>query len=340
MGVLRLVQLSQDGKRSVAVVGDDGSCANLVGYTTAYDLLMAAFRAGKPAADFITPLVTGSSVNYKSALSAGEVLPPLDHPDPAHCYVTGTGLTHLGSAAGRDKMHSAAAGGQLTDSMKMFNMGLEDGKKGENGVQPEWFYKGDGSIISPPGGDFKSPSFALDGSEEPECVGLYLVSDDGVPFRCGFCLGNEFSDHTTERQNYLYLAHSKLRNCSFGPELLVGDLPADVQGMSRIYRDGKVLWEKPFVSGEANMSHYIKNLEHHHFKYKQFCRPGDLHVHYFGTATLSYSDDVRTETGDVFEVEAAPFVASLRNTLAQDEYESPKMVNVWEAAAVPAVAKL
>jgi hypothetical protein len=71
-------------------------------------------------------------------------------------------------------------------------------------------------------------------------VGLYLVSDEGVPFRCGFCLGNEFSDHVTERQNYLYLAHSKLRNCSFGPELLVGELPSDIQGMSRIYRGDKV----------------------------------------------------------------------------------------------------
>ena len=38
-------------------------------------------------------------------------------------------------------------------------------------------------------------------------------------------LSNEFSDHVMERQNYLYLAHSKLRSCSFGPELLVGDLP-------------------------------------------------------------------------------------------------------------------
>lgn len=40
--------------------------------------------------------------------------------------VTGTGLTHLGSAAGRDKMHSGGADKSaqknLTDSMKMFNM--------------------------------------------------------------------------------------------------------------------------------------------------------------------------------------------------------------------------
>ena len=37
------------------------------------------------------------------------VLNPIDHKDPAHLIVTGTGLTHLGSAEGRDKMHKNLA---------------------------------------------------------------------------------------------------------------------------------------------------------------------------------------------------------------------------------------
>ena len=64
------------------------------------------------------------------------------------------------------------------------------------------------------------PSFALDGGEEPEIAGIYVIGDDGAPFRVGFALSNEFSDHVTERVNYLYLAHSKLRPASFGPEIL------------------------------------------------------------------------------------------------------------------------
>ncbi|MCZ2500469.1 GguC protein, partial [Xylophilus sp. Kf1] len=112
---------------------------------------------------------------------------------------------------------------------------------------------------------------------------------DGRPFRLGFALANEFSDHVTERGNYLWLAHSKLRVASFGPELRVGELPADVRGTSRLVRDGAVIWEKPFLSGEANMSHSLANLEHHHFKYDLFRRPGDVHVHFFGTATLSFA---------------------------------------------------
>jgi hypothetical protein len=64
------------------------------------------------------------------------------------------------------------------------------------------------------------------------------------------------------------------------------------------------------------MSHTIENLERHHFRYAQFRRPGDLHVHFFGTATLSFSDGVTAQPGDVFEIEAAPFTLPLRNPLA------------------------
>jgi hypothetical protein len=63
------------------------------------------------------------------------------------------------------------------------------------------------------------------------------------------------------------------------------------------------------------MSHHVRNLEHHHFKYDLFRRPGDLHVHFFGTATLSFSDGIKTRAGDIFEIEAQPFLLPLRNPL-------------------------
>src|SRR5262249_44877967 len=229
----------------------------------------------------------------------------------------GTGLTHLGSADVRDRMHAKAHSADASDSMKMFRMGLEDGKPagGETGVQPEWFYKGDGRSIVGPEQPLPSPDFARDGGEEPEIAGIYLIGAGGTPFRLGFTLANEFSDHVTERMNYLYLAHSKLRHAALGPELLTGELPADIRGTARIRRAGKPVWEKPFLTGEANMSHHIANLEHHHFKYALFRRPGDLHVHFFGTATLSFADGIRAEDGDVFEIEAPPFALPLRNPL-------------------------
>jgi hypothetical protein len=303
------------GRRGVALLsGDPSAAATLEGVSTTYELAREALARGTSMAS-AAQSHRGDSIDLLA--SDIELLPPVDHPDPAHCLLTGTGLTHLGSAEGRDKMHKPAAGGAITDSMRMFNLGLEGGKPagGPPGAQPEWFYKGDGSCLAAPNAPIVSPHFALDGSEEPEMAGIYIIDDEGRPRRMGFALANEFSDHETERGNYLWLAHSKLRRAAIGPELLLGDLPGDVRGTSRIVRAGEVLWEKPFVSGEDNMSHSIANLEHHHFKYDLFRRPGDVHVHFFGTATLSYADGIRTQEGDVFEVSAAPFTMPLRNEL-------------------------
>jgi hypothetical protein len=201
--------------------------------------------------------------------------------------------------------------------MKMFKLGLEGGKpdSGKIGAQPEWFYKGDGSSIAAPYAPIPAPAFALDGGEEPELVGIYLIGSDRQPYRIGFALGNEFSDHVTERKNYLWLAHSKLRSCSFGPELRLGEVPLNLEGVSRVLRDGKPIWEKPFLTGEENMCHTLANLEHHHFKYPQFRRAGDLHIHFFGTSTLSFADGVEAMENDEFEISAPAFGRPLRNRL-------------------------
>jgi hypothetical protein len=167
------------------------------------------------------------------------------------------------------------------------------------------------------GADLPSPAFALDGGEEPEIVGLYLIGPDGTPHRLGFATGNEFSDHITERKNYLYLAHSKLRHCAVGPELRTGMPPAHMEGVSRIRRGTQVIWERPFVTGENNMCHSLANLEYHHFKYSAHRRPGDVHLHFFGTATVSFADGVHAEPGDVFEVDLPDLGAPLANPLAR-----------------------
>ncbi len=311
-----LVQFRRaNGSRGVAQLGEGGVVRSLEGVDTTLALARRAISEKKTLAGLAAELTAESAID----LATVALLAPIDHPDSAHMLLTGTGLTHLGSAEGRDKMHrDMNAAEHLTDSMKMFRMGVEGGKPaaGIEGVQPEWFYKGDGSMLVAPGAPLESPSFALDGSEEPEIAGIYLIDDTGNPVRLGFALANEFSDHVTERHNYLWLAHSKLRPAALGPELLLGDLPDEIAGTSRILRDGETLWEKPFLSGEANMSHSIANLEAHHFKYPLFRRPGDLHVHFFGTATLSFAEGVQTQVGDVFEIEAAPFRLPVRNALA------------------------
>jgi hypothetical protein len=315
---MRLVQFwARDGRRAVAALGDDGQARVIQGVVTSYELASRAIAEKRTLKAMADQLGFSESVDIRAALAEGRVLPPLDHPnDPAHLIVTGTGLTHLGSAQGRDSMHKGMSD-NLTDSMKMFRLGLESGKpeEGREGAQPEWFYKGDGGSVVAPETAFASPAFAQDGGEEPEIVGLYLIGPDGAPHRLGFALGNEFSDHVTEKFNYLWLAHSKLRQCAFGPELRTGPLPASVTGRSRIRRGNEIIFDQAFLSGEDNMSHTIANLEAHHFKYAGFRRPGDVHVHFFGTATLSFSAGVKTQVGDVFEIEADAFLFPLRNML-------------------------
>jgi hypothetical protein len=118
-----------------------------------------------------------------------------------------------------------------------------------------------------------------------------------------------------ERQNYLYLAHSKLRQCSYGPEILLGELPRSVSGHARLLRGASVFWEEDWLSGDENMCHAISNLEHHHFKYRDFRSPGDVHVHFFGAATGSFTKKVETRPGDVFEISSPTFGKPLRNPL-------------------------
>ncbi|VWX51466.1 AraD1 family protein [Novosphingobium sp. 9U] len=326
MTYLRLLQhLSADNTRSVILA--EGDAAHILpGVRTVRELALRAIAAGISLTDAGRACGQGPSIDIAAEFAAGRLLAPIDHEDTAHLLMTGTGLTHLGSAEGRDKMHKAAASGEhVTDSMRMFLEGLEGGKPeaGQEGQQPEWFYKGDGSQLVGPTDPLIMPGFAKDGGEEPEVAGVYLIDEDGTPYRLGFALANEFSDHVTERHNYLWLAHSKLRQAALGPELLLGEPPAHIEGTSRILRGGATLWEKPFLSGEANMSHSFHNLEQHHFKYDLFRRGGDVHVHFFGTATLSFADTVQTQEGDVFEISAAPFTLPLANPLAR--------------AAVPAV---
>ncbi len=320
---MRLVQyVGEDGRRKVARVTDDGRGLEVLdGAERVYHLALEALRMQRKLAEVVATRASGRLDDYERVIEEKRLLPPLDHPDPAHWLVTGTGLSHLGSAAARDSMHAKLQQSEenLTDSMKMFKWGVAGGKPaaGQIGTAPEWFYKGDGRWVVAPEQALERPAFAKDGGEEVEVCGLYVVADDGTPTRIGFALANEYSDHIIERENYLYLAHSKLRESSYGPELLVGDLPPTVKGMARLLRGNQTVWASDWLTGEENMCHSVANLEHHHFKYRQFRVPGDVHVHYFGAATGSFTQKIETRPGDVFEISAEGFGRPLRNTLGE-----------------------
>jgi hypothetical protein len=213
-------------------------------------------------------------------------------------------------------MHEAKES-ELTDSMKMFRLGVEGGKPapGKIGVAPEWFYKGCGTILRAHGEPLEVPTFAEDGGEEAEIAGIYFVDANGIPSRIGMAMGNEFSDHKFEKHNYLNLAGSKIRNCSLGPELVIDPEFNSVPGTVKIERAEKTFWSKEIATGENEMCHSLANIEHHHFKFETHRRPGDVHIHFFGACALSFGDGVQLTDGDVMEVSFTGFGRALRNPL-------------------------
>jgi hypothetical protein len=312
---MRLVQfVTSEGRRAVAIVLGD-NLQLISKFSSTFELAQSAISKAITLEKLIETNLSSEHLDYIEVIKSNRLLSPIHHPDPAHFWITGTGLTHSGSAATRDAMHKALEKEDLSDSMKIFKMGLAGGKPkgGQTGVQPEWFYKGNGTTVVPPNGQIELPNYALDGGEEPEIGGFYLIGPDGDPYRIGYALGNEYSDHTMERMNYLYLAHSKLRQCAFGPELLLGDLPKSVKGNVSVIRNQNTVWSKEFLSGADHMIHSLENLEYHHFKYDLFRNPGDLHCHFFGTSTFSFGDSIKIKDGDKFKIESEVFGKPLCN---------------------------
>jgi hypothetical protein len=331
--MIRLVQLKHPrlGRR-VAVANDDTLRLQPDAIDSIYTLAQTALARRRTLARVVADGAGGDTISYDAVhggKSDWQLLPSFDHPgEPARCLVTGTGLTHKKSVETRQAMH-AQANAPLSDSMKMYQLGVEGGRpaRGKIGASPEWFYKGCGTILRAHGEPLEVPPFALDGGDEAEVAGAYLIDGDGTPRRLGLTLANEFSDHEFEEKNYLYLAHSKLRTCSIGPELIVDPEFGDQRGQVRIRRGRKTIWSKPFATGEKNMSHTLANLEHHHFKYPAHCRPGDAHIYFFGADAFSFGDKIRMEDGDVMEIELDGFGRALKNPIRIDR-SKPKLVTV------------
>lgn len=323
---MRLIQfLTPRGERRVGALIADDAPRMVQEATSVRRLALDAHRAGRSLRAEVDARGLSDTIDYEALIAEQRLLLPLDHEEPSRCLMAITGLTHLGSATQRDAMHAKLAAGNLTDSMRMFQIGLDGGKPapGAIGAQPEWGYKGDGRWAVAPGQPLELPGYAEDGGEEAEIVGLYVIGDQGEVLRVGFALGNDYSDHAIESQNYLYLAHSKLRQCSYGPEVLVGELPRQLSGQVRILRDGALAWSGELLSGEDNMCHSFANLEHHHFKYSQFRRPGDVHVYFCGASALSCAAGFKCRPGDVYEISAPGFGRPLRNPLVQGAPAQP-----------------
>ena len=182
---LHLIQLADaQGRRAGRVEGETIRLLN--SHSSIYSLALEAIESGAPLATVVERHASGNTLPYDliyEGRSDWRILPSFDHPDePARCLVSGTGLTHKASAENRAAMHQKASAA-ITDSMRMYQLGLEGGTPlpGEIGVQPEWFYKGNGSVLRGHGETLTVPQFANDGGEEPEIAGVYVIGPDGQP---------------------------------------------------------------------------------------------------------------------------------------------------------------
>jgi len=327
----RLIQIKKGNVRRVALV-EEPNLRLLDSCSSVYELAQVAIAAEMKLAAAAHQRARHETLPYDpiySGESDWKVLPAIDHPEePARCLISGTGLTHLGSARNRQSMH-ATKGEDLTDSMKMFRWGIEGGRPapGSIGISPEWFHKGTGHMLRAHGEPLDIPCYAEDGGEEAEIAGVYVIGPGDQPYRLGLAAGNEFSDHQFEKKNYLNLAGSKLRTCALGPELIVDPEFNSVPVTVRIERDGVARWNKSFSSGESEMCHSLANIEHHHFKYEAHRRPGDVHVHFFGTDCLSFSDNIRLQDGDIMQVSIEGYGRPLRNPV-HVEKSAPALIRV------------
>ena len=126
---MRLVQIRKENTRRVGIVEEPklrllGDCESV------YALVEEAIAAGATLGALAQRKITQEFLDYDSSYrgaSEWRLLVPVDHPrEPARCLVSGTGLTHLGSARERQAMH--VKNEDLTDSMTMFRWGIEGGR--------------------------------------------------------------------------------------------------------------------------------------------------------------------------------------------------------------------
>jgi hypothetical protein len=331
---IRLVQLYHPTeKRRVALVKEPNLIL-LKDIKAIYDLAMKAIQTREKIVDYAQSLVSSVELDYSSIYEGKndwKLLPSFDYPGgPFECLVSGTGLTHKNSALSRQSMH-VSGNEKITDSLLMYQWGEEAGRpaSGSIGVQPEWFYKGNGTCLRAHGQSLEVPAYANDGGEEPEIAGVYVVDEDGNPWRIGFTTGNEFSDHIMEKKNYLYLAPSKLRQCSIGPELVLGNDFELLEGNVSVSRDGDSLWTADIKTGEKNITHSLENMEYHHFKYSSHRVPLQAHIHFFGADAFSYGKGIKLQDGDIMLVEWKGMGRALQNTL-RITGEKEKLLKVKE----------
>jgi hypothetical protein len=319
---IRVVQIEHHMQGRALAIVEEPRLVLVNTFRSVYEAALEAIRKQVKLEDLLLSGRSEVTLDYDrvySGTDAWKLLPAFDHPESLFgCLVAGTGLTHKNSALNRQMMHAADGDSKPTDSIVMYEWGVKGGypEPGNMGVQPEWFYKGNGSVLRAHGETLEVPAFANDGGEEPEIAGVYLIDEQGNPCRIGFATGNEFSDHVMEKKNYLYLAPSKLRQCAIGPELVINGDFTDISGRVSVTANGTERWSAEIKTGQNNMAHSLENLEYHHFKYPGHRIPLQAHVHFFGADAFSFGNQIHLAHNDLMTVQWHGMGRPLQNNVS------------------------
>ena len=129
----RLIQIKKGSVRRVGLV-EELHVRPPDGCSSIYELAQIAIDAHKKLSAAPRQRRQSDVLDYEviyTGRSEWQVLPAIDHPQ-----VSGTGLTHIGSARGRQSVHATATE-DLTDSMKMFRWRVEGRRPLMNPVRVE-----------------------------------------------------------------------------------------------------------------------------------------------------------------------------------------------------------
>jgi hypothetical protein len=198
--------------------------------------------------------------------------------------------------------------------------------KDKRGAQAKFFQKGNGLILRGHNSTLEVPEYALDGGEEAELFGCYIVGPDRRAHRVGFAQGCDWSDHALENTNDYYFQQSKMRQCSLGPELVIGDVPFDdIEGHCSVWRRSEELEaierrqgnrnemlsqqqfgrsasmtplydSGPIFTGEKHMLYSLENLEDSFLRQRHLLAPGTVFIHAFGCSGSSWWSGPSTGT--------------------------------------------
>jgi hypothetical protein len=269
-----------DGDTLLVAVRFGGRARILNARRSVYSLALEAARSGVKLAELVEQIGLGRAVDLEAASRDGRLSLPISHPDPAHLHLTGTALPPVSA------------------------------KRDTAGPPPDWIYKGNGSIAVAPGAPLIASQMTGGVAEAPALASIYVVGDDGLPFRVGFSVANMVAERAGATEWTGLNLHPRPRSISFGPEILVGDLPSEVAGTARAQLASATLYERTFTAGEARLPAALDDLERHHFSYELFRRPGDVHIHLIELATSPARGEFDV---DGFELEVPGFGLPLFN---------------------------